>query len=270
MLGWVLCATGVDVTTTGSARKSSRFRTHNRGKCAVRILRTALRRSLLPTVLVSFVLVTSVSTRIFQAFQCSEFEYDKAEGETRKYLEVDLFMSCDSQEYDATYATAQLMAILWPIGTPLLYAVLLRSSRSAIRARTPTTLSRATVFLWDDYTTDSFWWEPFEMCRKLALTGALAAQLLTLLSELARTHCSPGWVLMISEKYEQARVLVALLVSFCFLAAQRAIQPLKRCVAHGSKEDDRHHRIFIDLQLSVRKCSAEQRTARSTCCSRWH
>lgn len=190
MLAWVLCATGVDVTTTGSAHKSGRFRTHNPGNRAVRILRTALRRSLPPTVLVSFVLVTSVSTRIFQAFPCSEFEYNRAEGETRRYLEEDLFVSCDSQEYDATYATAQLMAIIWPIGIPLLYAVLLASARRAIRARMPTTLSRATLFLWDDYTTDCLWWEPFEMCRKLALTGALAAQPFSLYRLNSRALCS--------------------------------------------------------------------------------
>jgi len=45
------------------------------------------------------------------------------------------------------------------------------------------------------------------MCRKLTLTG---------------------WVLLISEEFEQARVLVALLVSIMFLAFHFAVKPLKR------------------------------------------
>ena len=46
------------------------------------------------------------------------------------------------------------------------------------------------------------------MCRKLTLTG---------------------WVLMISEQAEQARVLVALLVSIAFFGLQLSVKPLRRC-----------------------------------------
>ena len=45
------------------------------------------------------------------------------------------------------------------------------------------------------------------MCRKLTLTGA---------------------VLLIGEQFEQARVLVALLVSIAFITMHLAIGPLKR------------------------------------------
>ena len=57
------------------------------------------------------------------------------------------------------------------------------------------------------------WWEPVEMCRKLALTG---------------------WVLLIEEAFEQARVLVALLVSVTFIALRLTIQPLKRCAPEAA------------------------------------
>ena len=46
------------------------------------------------------------------------------------------------------------------------------------------------------------------MCRKLVLSG---------------------WVLLISEKAEQARVLVALFVSIAFLAMRFSLRPLRRC-----------------------------------------
>jgi hypothetical protein len=54
----------------------------------------------------------------------------------------------------------------------VLYIMLLWASRRAILARNPTPLSRAIEFLTEDYTVTSFWWEPFEMCRKLALSIA--------------------------------------------------------------------------------------------------
>eukprot|EP00966_Prymnesium_polylepis_P331198 7386769-Prymnesium_polylepis.1 len=82
------------------------------------------------------------------------------------------------------------MLAVWPVGIPLLYAWLLWLSRRAIHNRVPTPLSRATAFLWGDCEVSIFWWEPLEMCRKLTMTG---------------------WVLMVKEDAEHARVLVALL-----------------------------------------------------------
>eukprot|EP00966_Prymnesium_polylepis_P004278 97994-Prymnesium_polylepis.2 len=85
---------------------------HAVGCCTMRLLRNALKRSLVSFILVSFILVTSTSTRIFKAFLRDDFQYDSTAGETRRYLKEDLFTSCDSREYDATYATAQLMVVI--------------------------------------------------------------------------------------------------------------------------------------------------------------
>ena len=121
--------------------------------------------------------------------------------------------ACDSDEYVKTKRAAFAMLALWPVGVPLLYALLLWASRDALRTETETPLSKATAFLSADYRPSAFWWEPLEMCRKLTLTG---------------------WVLLIGEESEQARVLVALLVSITFLATQLAVKPLRRCVRLGS------------------------------------
>jgi hypothetical protein len=129
-------------------------------------------------------------------------------------LSSDLFedmSSCDTDEYKiGTRNTALVMVGLWPIGIPVLYGALLFMSRNAIRSGRSTALSRATTFLWGDYKPYGFWWEPVEMCRKLTLCG---------------------WVLLIGEESEQARVVVALLVSIGFLAFHVAIKPLARYAA---------------------------------------
>ena len=87
----------------------------------------------------------------------------------RRYLTDDLRLSCESDEYGATRDVAFLCVAIWPLGIPLLYALLLWARRHALRADFTTTLSRATDFLWQDYHFHAFMWEPLEMCRKLAL-----------------------------------------------------------------------------------------------------
>eukprot|EP00966_Prymnesium_polylepis_P269864 6234160-Prymnesium_polylepis.1 len=125
---------------------------------------------MLPVTLgLTFLVVPSTSTRIFRAFLCETFQYD--EDTKRRYLYADLTLSCDSDEYRNTQATAFAMLALWPVGIPLLYAVLLWASRDALRTGTATSLSRATAFLSGDYEAATFWWEPLEMCRKLVVTG---------------------------------------------------------------------------------------------------
>jgi hypothetical protein len=178
------------------------------------IVRGALQRVLSLTLGVTFLLVPGTSTRIFKSFLCETFEYGG--GEVRRYLYADLTLRCDSEEHEATRGTAFLMLAVWPVGIPLLYAWLLWLSRRAIHNRVPTPLSRATAFLWGDCEVSIFWWEPLEMCRKLTMTG---------------------WVLMVKEDAEHARVLVALLVSIVFLVLELVVNPLKRCVGGRSNRD---------------------------------
>ena len=158
---------------------------------------------------VTFLVTPSVSTRIFKTFLCASFRYsgDDDEG-SRRYLYADLSISCDGDEYEEMRTTAFVMMACWPIGVPILYMVLLVASRRAIRSGVPTPLSRAVAFMTNDYERSAFFWEPIEMCRKLTLTG---------------------FVLLIGEQSEQARVLVALLVCIVCLTLRLSIKPLERC-----------------------------------------
>eukprot|EP00966_Prymnesium_polylepis_P182805 4235588-Prymnesium_polylepis.3 len=119
------------------------------------------------------------------------------------------------------------------VTVPLLYGSLLFMSRHALRRGISTPLTRATSFLTGDYKPNAFWWEPLEMCRKLTLTGDsteaqteatrrireeehVDAKLFPagcLPIALCHACWRPGWVLLVDEEFEQARVLVALLLS---------------------------------------------------------
>eukprot|EP00966_Prymnesium_polylepis_P327961 7383782-Prymnesium_polylepis.1 len=69
----------------------------------------------------------------------------------RRYLSDDFSLNCDSGEYSTTRHVALFAIGLWPVGTPLLYTLLLWACRDAIRTGRPTPMSRATAFLSEDY-----------------------------------------------------------------------------------------------------------------------
>jgi len=158
----------------------------------------------------TFLVLPSTSTRIFRTFSCERIEY--GDDEMRRYLAADLALSCDTDDYEATYNTAIATLFVWPVAMPLFYAVLLWASRDAFRTGISTPLSEATAYLSADYHLATFWWEPLEMCRKLTVTG---------------------WVLLIRADAEQARVVVALCVSITFFGLNLRFQPLRR-VDNGS------------------------------------
>jgi len=115
--------------------------------------RAGLQRALPVTLVVTFLLVPSTATKIFKTFLCDPFEFDPAANTTRSYLHNDLALSCESDEYVATENLAYAMLFVWPVGVPLLYAILLWASRDALLSGKPTSLSRATAFLSADYET---------------------------------------------------------------------------------------------------------------------
>jgi hypothetical protein len=172
-------------------------------------MRAGLQRTLPLILVVTFLLVPSTATHIFKTFLCDPFEVETDPSVTRRYLHDDLALSCDSDEYQTTRLIAFFLIVVWPLGVPVMYAVLLWKARDAIVSGSSTPLSQAASFLWADYESFAFFWEPMEMCRKLALTGG---------------------VLIIGEEFESARVLMALLVSVTFLVLHLSIRPHRRCV----------------------------------------
>ena len=164
-----------------------------------------MQRVLPATMIVTFVLVPSTATSIFKTFLCDAFEYDATV--TRRWLHDDLALECNSDEYEATRETAYIMLLLWPVGVPLLYVLLLAARPDVSRSDSLSPLRRAKAFLSDDYKDGNGWWEVIEMNRKLILTG---------------------WVLVV-EHAEQARALAALLISILFVVLHLFFKPLKRC-----------------------------------------
>ena len=88
-----------------------------------------LHRVLPLTLVVTFVMVPSTSTRIFKTFLCSSIEYDdNAAVAPRRYLQDALELRCDagngvgtfSEEYKDTRDVAFVLAYVWPVGVTVL------------------------------------------------------------------------------------------------------------------------------------------------------
>ena len=91
-------------------------------------------------------------------------------------MHEDLTLACDSSEYGAVFDLASVLVLIFPVGIPIAYLLLLWASRDALRSKKPSSLSRATAFLSGDYVASAFWWEPLEMCRKLTLSISMATR----------------------------------------------------------------------------------------------
>jgi hypothetical protein len=128
-------------------RKKLSLREHWRAIPAT--LLEGLQRTLPVMLVVTFLLVPVIAMHIFKTFLCDPFEY--APNVTRRYLHDALDLDCDSDEYAATQSIALIAIVIWPLGVPLVYALLLWLNRDAILHDRPTALSRATTFLWEAY-----------------------------------------------------------------------------------------------------------------------
>ena len=155
---------------------------------------SALRNGLLAAVpfvlFVIFLSVPSVSTSIFAAWSCEGFGVDLSRDQY--YLRADLSLLCYTPSHDRLTRVAILFIVLWAVGVPCMYAILLSKSRRSILSRTPGRWSRACQFLHHDFTPECYWFELVELLRRLVLCG---------------------WVSLIPEERGFLRLVLGLLVS---------------------------------------------------------
>ena len=131
--------------------------------------RAGLLRALPTALLVSFLAFPMATNLALRAFSCKNFD------DGSSHLRVDLSVDCND---DATHGPIKRLAtaaiVIYPIGIPLWYMVMLRAARGAILSGRATTLSRALAFLHQDIEPRCLWWEVAEIAKKTFLLGAVA------------------------------------------------------------------------------------------------
>ena len=143
-------ATGSIVLELARERRTDPELVAPRGRRAS--VRAGLERTLPMMLVLTFVLVPSTATLIFKTFLCDTLTFVNTDTNTntRRYLQMDLNMECDTDDYAATLNIAYVMIVVWPLGVPLMYGALLLAARDALVTGTPTPLSRAIAFLSED------------------------------------------------------------------------------------------------------------------------
>eukprot|EP00519_Triparma_laevis_P001961 CAMPEP_0182516702 /NCGR_PEP_ID=MMETSP1321-20130603/40862_1 /TAXON_ID=91990 /ORGANISM="Bolidomonas sp., Strain RCC1657" /LENGTH=595 /DNA_ID=CAMNT_0024724333 /DNA_START=1 /DNA_END=1786 /DNA_ORIENTATION=+ len=170
----------------------------------------------------SFIIFPSVSIKVFSTFACRQFDNGWS------VIKVDHNLDCNADEHAfyTFYATA--MTLVYPIGIPLMYWILLfrkrkllnggqkekekrmsteQALREALEEREKNEEKEPTLkslsFLYGNYEPKYWWFEVFESIRKLALTGFLV-------------FVAPG---------SAAQVLFSLIICFVALLVYRDCKP---------------------------------------------
>lgn len=88
------------------------------------------RGTIFAALIISFVLFSPVSIVIFQSFACETFD------DGNSYLIADYSINCDTPEHSFYIAYASIMVLIYPVGVPLTYLILLRLEKDKVNPRT--------------------------------------------------------------------------------------------------------------------------------------
>ena len=165
-----------------------------------------------PVLFVSFCMCPGVSAGIFSTWNCDPYFLDSGDTSERSFLREDLSIVCydagvQTSEHKRLTALASFFVLIWPIGLPVCYLLLLLPCRKSILQKRRTHLVKATRFLHKEYEPRFYWWELLPLLLRLTLTG---------------------FVLAIPERYELWRMLAGMLVAQLYLVLLQLVQPYKR------------------------------------------
>ena len=86
----------------------------------------ALQDSITVSFLISYFVLVNASTKVFQVFQCEKFD----NGES--YLVADYSIDCNAPDRSFYLSYGSLMIMIYPVGIPMIYAVILFRNRKLI------------------------------------------------------------------------------------------------------------------------------------------
>lgn len=132
------------------------------------VVQKIFHKHLTALLLLTFLVYSSVSAIVFQMFACETLD------DGIEYLRADYRIHCTDAKHREFEFLAGLMVLVYPIGIPLLYAVLLFERRDVLaRADADKTSAQSISGLWEPYTPDRFYYEVVECGRRVMLTGVV-------------------------------------------------------------------------------------------------
>jgi hypothetical protein len=131
--------------------------------------RKALHRAIPSTLWITFLVFSLVSSPAFEVFDCEQFEKD---NQTISFLRADYTVTCSidgvrQPEYNTLWILAIVVILIFPVGIPILYAILLFGPRSS-------TMAQKLDFLTANYRRQFYYWELIETFKRLLLASFFA------------------------------------------------------------------------------------------------
>ena len=118
--------------------------------------------------LLVFLVYSSVSSAVFRMFACDSLDDGKI------YLRADYRIICTDAKHRALQVYAAVMIAVYPVGVPLLYAVLLYRHREVLSdANSNKSTAQPIADLWEPYRPKYFYYEVIECGRRIMLTGVV-------------------------------------------------------------------------------------------------
>lgn len=128
----------------------------------------------------TFLVLPGVSVYIFRVFSCHDIDPNDDVPGDDIYMRADYSISCVSSRYYFGRIYAVCMILVYPVGVPFLYFILLYSRRHFIQTRDSKALSELCLakmkplsFLYSSYEPRYWYWEIVETFRRILLTGVL-------------------------------------------------------------------------------------------------
>ena len=145
----------------------------HRNRGSERALSAVRRKHANGTIVVALLLYSMASSAAFRAFVCDALDDGKVS------LRSDYRIECNSPRHRTFQMYAVAMIVAYPLGIPILFAVLLFRNRKALvdtslRNDTRNLLQQSTSNLWKPYKPSAFYYEVVECVRGVMLTGAVA------------------------------------------------------------------------------------------------
>lgn len=132
-------------------------------------MRTVKREHLSIALFIVFLVYSSVSHIIFQAFMCETLD------DGVNYLRADYSLTCTTRKHRAFMVYAAVMVLVYPVGIPATFSWWLFRNRDALANRSSDEEGsdevQALRDLWDPYKPNRFYYEIVEYARRISLTG---------------------------------------------------------------------------------------------------
>ena len=81
------------------------------------------------------IILPSLSVKIFRMFDCTDVDPEGTTKENDSYLTADMSISCNSEKYEIAQIYASFCVLVYPVGVPCVYLLLLQRRREDIMQR---------------------------------------------------------------------------------------------------------------------------------------